>query len=63
MQYVCECQRVEAACEGWAQELRRRAVLRAWQRAVAMARREGWEREKRAEMHHTRSAIEKRRVT
>ena len=54
LQYVQHCRCVEEACEGWARELLARAVLRAWVRGTAEARREGWEREKRAKMHHTR---------
>ena len=56
LQYVDECQCMEAACEGWSRELLSRAVLRAWVRAAATARREGWEREREAKMHHVRSA-------
>ena len=56
VQYVCECRYMEEACEGWARELVCRCVFRAWQRATATSRREGWERERRAKMHHIRSA-------
>ena len=55
VQYVCECRYMEEACEGWARELVCRCVFRAWQRATATSRREGWERERRAKMHHIRS--------
>ena len=55
LQYVIVCERMEAACEGWARELLSRAVFRAWLRATTTARREGWERERRAKMHHIRS--------
>ena len=54
-QYVYDCRRMEEACEGWARELVCRCMFRAWQRATATSRREGWERERRAKMHHTRS--------
>ena len=55
LQYVHDCQCMEEACEGWARELLCRAVFRAWVRDTATARREGWERERRAKMHYVRS--------
>ena len=57
MQYLHHWQCVEAVCEDWARVLLSRAVFRAWQRATCTSRREGWEREMRAKIHHTRSAV------
>ena len=57
MQYLHHWQCVEAGCEDWAKVLLSRVVFRAWQRATSTSRREGWERQMRAKMHHTRSAL------
>ena len=54
MQYMRECEWLERMSEVWARELLARVVFRGWVRVTADARREGWERERRAKLHHNR---------
>ena len=54
MQYMRECEWLERMSEVWARELLARVVFRGWVRVTADARREGWERERRAKLLHNR---------
>ena len=54
MQYMRECEWLERMSEVWARELLARVVFRGWVRVTADARREGWERERRAKLFHNR---------
>ena len=40
--------------EEWSRGLLTRRIFRGWQRVTATARREGWEKERRAKTHHYR---------
>ena len=54
MQYMRECEWLERMSEVWAREVLARVVFRGWVRVTADARREGWERERRAKLLHNR---------